>query len=106
MTNQPTGTWTHPADAVARRDRAQRWVFGLTAALAVGAVSATSATAAVLAAQAGVASQAAGQSNAQALGASGQNVQAAAALRPPKQPLASPTHVKSNPAPAATTTGS
>ena len=106
MTNQPTGHWTHPAQAVARRDRARRWVFGVTAAVAVGAVSATSATAAVLAAQAGAASQAAGQSTAQASGSNGQNVQAAAALRPSKQGLAATNNVKSVQAPAATTTGS
>jgi hypothetical protein len=86
-----------------RRDRAQRWVFGVTAALAVGAVSATSATAAVLASQATTPSQGAGTSQAQAAGGT---LGAAKALRPAKQALTSPSRSNPQPAPAATSTGS
>ena len=103
MTNRSAFSSGTPALPAHRRDRAQRWVFGVTAALAVGAVSATSATAAVMATQSPTSSQGAGTAQAQAAGGT---LGAAKALRPAKQALTSPSRNNPQPAPSATSTGS
>ncbi|MFZ0323612.1 MAG: hypothetical protein WAN48_05705 [Actinomycetes bacterium] len=86
-----------------RRDRAQRWVVGLTAAVAVGAVSATAGIAAAVAATPSATASSASQNGASR---AGNAPVASQALRPPKQSLAGAPQTGTQQAPAATTTGS